>query len=296
MHRGTTHRPEGLSVAVEKRGTALSLRSRSWTLRGSYTRTRPPPLMVQSLADNPVSPREVVRTDSRWVSPRPRRNRNALCVHKHLAAYCSATDQPQSSQGAGQGLWRTARAGATVSATATCDSQKIKNCCRPKQGVNGCSEARAQAAGLRTRRRSGTPTDTARRGIGALGAVRHSQGVAACWRSRQHGDSHQPPVVRTRAPLRARQHADTVEHAAPPPLRDPFPTIVRACSWHVAVAFASDRAPKGIKYTCELTGEPATVQTEINGVTYCYACVRSPHAGVHLQDSDGRRATPRALP
>lgn len=34
------------------------------------------------------------------------------------------------------------------------------------------------------------------------------------------------------------------------------------------------RAPKGIKYTCELTGEPATVQTEINGVTYFYACVR----------------------
>lgn len=30
-------------------------------------------------------------------------------------------------------------------------------------------------------------------------------------------------------------------------------------------------APKGVKYECELTGEPATIQTEINGVTYFYA-------------------------
>lgn len=33
-------------------------------------------------------------------------------------------------------------------------------------------------------------------------------------------------------------------------------------------------APKGVKYECELTGEPATVQTEINGVTYFYAFVQ----------------------
>lgn len=31
------------------------------------------------------------------------------------------------------------------------------------------------------------------------------------------------------------------------------------------------RAPKGVKYTCELTGAQATVSTQINGVTYYYA-------------------------
>ena len=63
------------------------------------------------------------------------------------------------------------------------------------------------------------------------------------------------------------------------------PFIVRLCChvvismWCLRVTYCTlHRAPKGVKYLCELTGDPATIQTEINGVTYFYACVHAHRA------------------